>query len=149
MNYRNAALLGLARLLPCCQSCSARNVGQVVAAHANGLGKGMALKAPDWAWAGLCDRCHFEIDQGARLSRAERWEVWLDAYWKTVNWMWISGHVNVVPASTLHLPEPKPRDVRKVRKGPKMQSRPFAGGAKQSIPSKPFAKKKARPSPGG
>ena len=55
------------------------------AAHTNwGGGKGRGIKADDNLVAALCQPCHFEIDQGAKMSREERQEAWTAAHIKTV-----------------------------------------------------------------
>lgn len=66
-----------------CQHCGS---GQSVqAAHTNwGGGKGRSVKADDNLTAALCLRCHFEVDQGHRLSKAERQAIWEAAHKKTV-----------------------------------------------------------------
>lgn len=60
--------------------------GSVVAAHSNqGIHhKGRGVKADDSAIASLCSRCHYELDQGSQLSRAERQRMWWSAHIKTV-----------------------------------------------------------------
>jgi hypothetical protein len=82
--YRNKKLLEAARLLPC-QHCGISN-GTVVAAHSNQLrdGKGRGLKASDAMIAALCYTCHMEIDQGNKLSKQERVEIWEEAHRKTI-----------------------------------------------------------------
>ena len=56
------------------------------AAHTNwGSGKGRGIKGDDNAIAALCLKCHFEIDQGANLSKEERQEMWYRAHKKTVS----------------------------------------------------------------
>jgi len=54
--------------LEICVRCGSHGV-QV--AHRN-FGKGMGLKVPPHLVAALCPACHFSIDQGRELSRAER-----------------------------------------------------------------------------
>jgi len=85
--YRNTHLLKIVRLSPC-QNCGLSD-GTVVAAHSNQLrdGKGRGLKAQDYRIAALCFTCHAEIDQGAKLSKAERLEIWENAHRKTVGWL--------------------------------------------------------------
>lgn len=60
----------------------------VVPCHSNSQadGKGMAIKASDEKTVPGCQSCHFEIDQGRRLDKADRRAIWLDAYarWKPV-----------------------------------------------------------------
>ena len=67
-----------------CQACGSGEMVQ--AAHTNwGGGKGKGIKADDNLVAALCLRCHYEIDQGSKLSKEERMEKWLKAHSKTVN----------------------------------------------------------------
>jgi hypothetical protein len=82
--YRNKKLLEVVRNFPC-QHCGSQN-GTVVAAHSNQLrdGKGRSIKAHDYRIAALCFKCHYDIDQGATLSKAERLNIWEEAHRKTV-----------------------------------------------------------------
>ena len=99
MIYRNPKLLALAKLAPHCMNprCHSPNRGDVVSAHSNQLrdGKGWSLKAHDFRIGFLCGVCHFSIDQGARLSRAERVELWEDAHRATIGWMFENGYLQV------------------------------------------------------
>lgn len=84
-NYvRSPKLLQACRELSC-QNCGAQD-GTVVAAHSNESrhGKGRSIKASDIYVASLCHRCHMELDQGLRMSRSERLELWLAAHVCTV-----------------------------------------------------------------
>lgn len=58
----------------------------VQAAHSNMAqhGKGRSIKASDEYSAALCMSCHYEIDQGAKWSKAERQQAWQMAHFKTV-----------------------------------------------------------------
>lgn len=57
----------------------------VQAAHTNwGGGKGRGIKADDNLVAALCLRCHYDIDQGAELSKEERQALWQAAHASTV-----------------------------------------------------------------
>ena len=79
---RSKPLLKLVASLDC-QRCGSGT--QVQAAHTNwGGGKGRGIKADDNLVAALCQTCHFEIDQGAKMSRAERQTAWTAAHIKTV-----------------------------------------------------------------
>ena len=82
--YRNRKLLDVLRQSPC-QHCG-RSDGTIVAAHSNQLrdGKGRGLKANDYRSAALCFTCHQELDQGTKLSKAERIEMWEEAHRKTI-----------------------------------------------------------------
>jgi hypothetical protein len=84
MMYRNRKLLDAARELPC-QHCGVSD-GTVVAAHSNQLrdGKGRGLKAHDYRIASLCFTCHAELDQGSKMSKQERVEMWEEAHRKTI-----------------------------------------------------------------
>lgn len=82
---RNQKLLKLVANLDC-QCCGMDN--GVQAAHSNWAewgGKGKSLKASDEFVAALCLKCHYEIDQGAHLSKDERKDMWLKAHQRTVN----------------------------------------------------------------
>jgi hypothetical protein len=46
--------------------------------------KGKGSKADDNLVAALCLACHYEIDQGAHLSKDERKEMWLKAHKATI-----------------------------------------------------------------
>jgi len=79
---RSKKLLALVAQLPC-QHCGVD--GRTQAAHTNwGGGKGRGIKADDNLTAALCQTCHTEIDQGAKLSRQQRKDMWLAAHQKTV-----------------------------------------------------------------
>jgi hypothetical protein len=80
---RSKKLLKAARALPC-QHCG-QDDGTVVAAHTNwGGGKGRGIKASDDLIASLCFRCHFDLDQGANLTKNERQVLWQAAHERTV-----------------------------------------------------------------
>lgn len=85
--YRNKKLLEVIRQSPC-QHCGAQD-GTVVAAHSNQLrdGKGRGIKAHDYRIAALCFTCHADLDQGTKLSREERLNMWEEAHRKTVGWL--------------------------------------------------------------
>ena len=93
--YRNKRLLEVVRESPC-QHCGAQD-GTVVGAHSNSLadGKGRGIKAHDHKIAALCFRCHSELDQGAKLTREERREMWLQAHLKTMAWLFETERVVV------------------------------------------------------
>jgi hypothetical protein len=95
MIYRNKKLLELVRQSPC-QTCG-REDGTVVAAHSNQLrdGKGRGLKAHDYRVASMCFGCHAELDQGTKLSKSERVEMWDDAHRKTIGWLFENGYLEV------------------------------------------------------
>jgi hypothetical protein len=56
-----------------CSMCLREGPSQ--AAHANHIGKGMGMKAPDCFVMPLCPDCHREFDQGHRFSREEKREM--------------------------------------------------------------------------
>ena len=88
---RSKSLLKAARTLPC-QHCGLDD-GTVVAAHTNwGGGKGRGIKASDNLIASLCFRCHFNLDQGATLSKHERQAMWQAAHEKTISALKAAGH---------------------------------------------------------
>ena len=65
-----------------CQCCGHENSQ---AAHSNWSGgKGKGIKACDTHIAALCLKCHWEIDQGNKLSKEERKDKWLQAHRRTV-----------------------------------------------------------------
>jgi len=84
-NYiRSSELMRNAREIPC-QHCGIDD-GTVVGAHTNwGGGKGRGIKADDNLVAALCLKCHYEIDQGAHLSKDERKDMWQKAHERTIN----------------------------------------------------------------
>ena len=94
--YRNKKLLEIVRQSPC-QNCGTRD-GTVVAAHSNQLrdGKGRGIKASDYRIAALCYGCHMELDQGNKLSREERINLWEEAHRKTIGWLFENEHLEVV-----------------------------------------------------
>ena len=67
-----------------CQNCYIE--GQTQAAHSNWAehGKARGLKASDEFTAALCQKCHMELDSGARLTKEQRRSLWQMAYQKTV-----------------------------------------------------------------
>jgi hypothetical protein len=80
---RSPKLMEAYRKIPC-QRCG-RDDGTVCGAHSNQgqHGKGKSIKADDNQAASLCHRCHTEIDQGSKLSEAERVVEWSKAQAKT------------------------------------------------------------------
>lgn len=90
MMYRNQALLEAVRDAPC-MHCGKQD-GTVVAAHSNQLrdGKGRGIKAHDFRVAALCHTCHFDLDQGSKMSKEERVNMWEEAHRKTVGWLFLS-----------------------------------------------------------
>ena len=67
-----------------CQACGSGEMVQ--AAHTNwGGGKCRGIKADDNLVAALCLQCHYEIDQGVKLTKQERQDKWQKAHQKTVS----------------------------------------------------------------
>lgn len=93
--YRDQALLEAVRGSPC-QHCGIQD-GTVVAAHSNQLrdGKGRGIKAHDFRIAALCFKCHYELDQGSKLSKQERLNMWEDAHRATMGWLFLSGLISL------------------------------------------------------
>jgi hypothetical protein len=91
--YRNKKLLEVVRKSPC-QHCGTQD-GTVVAAHSNQLrdGKGRGIKAYDYRIAALCYGCHMELDQGAKMSKQERVEMWEEAHRKTIGWLFENDYI--------------------------------------------------------
>lgn len=89
--YRSKTLMIAARALPC-QHCG-REDGTVCGAHSNQLrdGKGRGMKAHDFRIASLCFTCHSDLDQGAKLSKQERIELWEEAHRKTIGELFLRG----------------------------------------------------------
>jgi hypothetical protein len=81
---RSKALLEACRLIPC--QHSGVSDGTVCAAHSNALshGKARGVKADDNRVAALSYAVHSMIDQGSRLTKSEREELWWQAHVKTV-----------------------------------------------------------------
>jgi len=96
VNYRNSKLTEAVRQLPC-QQCGIQD-GTVVAAHSNQLrdGKGKGIKAHDFRIAALCYRCHADLDQGSKMSKEERKEVWEEAHRGTIGELFSRGLIDVV-----------------------------------------------------
>lgn len=95
-NYRNKALLEAVRQAPCMQ-CGLQD-GTVVAAHSNALrdGKGKGIKAHDYRIAALCFKCHHELDQGNKLTKQERVQMFEDCHRDTIGWLFAEGYLQVV-----------------------------------------------------
>jgi hypothetical protein len=93
--YRNPNLLKSVRSSPC-QHCGADD-GTIVAAHSNQLrdGKGRGLKAHDYRIAALCYTCHADLDQGNKMSKEERVNMWEAAHRKTIGWLFENSIVGL------------------------------------------------------
>jgi hypothetical protein len=46
-------------------------------------GKGRGIKASDEFTAALCQTCHFQLDQGNKLSKQERQDMWTESHIRT------------------------------------------------------------------
>jgi endonuclease III-like uncharacterized protein len=81
--YRNEKLRRAVASLPC-QSCGLE--GSTQASHSNQLrdGRGVGHKTSDAMLAALCQSCHYQIDYGKDMSRAEKLDMWERAYRKTM-----------------------------------------------------------------
>ncbi|AOZ06785.1 DUF1364 family protein [Cupriavidus malaysiensis] len=95
MMFRSQRLLEAVRSFPC-QHCNSQD-GTVVAAHSNQLrdGKGRGIKAHDYRIAALCYTCHAELDQGRRMTRVEREQMWEAAHRKTIGRLFECGILEV------------------------------------------------------
>jgi transcription elongation factor Elf1 len=98
---RNKRLLEVVASLQC-QHCGHY---QSQACHSNWHGgKGRGIKASDEYVAALCQKCHYEVDQGVRLSKAERQDMWLNAHIKTLHFLLITDQwPRGVPVTDLYL----------------------------------------------
>lgn len=100
-NYRNRKLLDLARGMPCQLRISGICCGDAettVAAHANSQkwGKGMSIKAHDWASCHACYACHAWLDRG-KASKADKEEAFLNAALATYGALFEAGKLEVRP----------------------------------------------------
>lgn len=95
MPYRNPRLLSMARD-QACVACGIKD-GTTVAAHSNlgEHGKGMGLKAHDGMSAWLCHGCHHQLDQGGRMTKAERRLFTLESICATYMQLWNQGLIEV------------------------------------------------------
>ena len=95
------------RLLEVVSSLQCQHCGhyQSQACHSNWHGgKGRGIKASDNYVAALCQTCHHEVDQGHRLTKEERQEMWLNAHLKTLHFLFITDQwPRGVPATDLYL----------------------------------------------
>ena len=72
MERKNKAWLAAVGSIEFCVLCGSSHMLQV--AHRN-MGRGKGQKAPDHETARLCEKCHYEIDNGRDLSQLERREL--------------------------------------------------------------------------
>lgn len=96
MNLRIPKLRDMARH-ETCVACGADD-GTIVWAHSNlpEHGKGMSMKATDEMGMFLCFRCHAELDQGNKMTRAERRDFILEMICKTHMRLWSEGKVGLL-----------------------------------------------------
>jgi uncharacterized CHY-type Zn-finger protein len=81
--YRNKRhLMNVSQLA--CQHCGADNGCQAAHSNFSKHGKSMARKADDNYVAALCLKCHHDLDFGSHLTKAERMDMWTQAWVKTV-----------------------------------------------------------------
>jgi hypothetical protein len=102
---RSPALMRAYRTLRCAR-CLVDD-GTICGAHSNWAvhGKGKGIKATDIRCASLCSECHLDIDQGSRLSEAERKAEWWNAHIQTVHWLLRQGawpHGVPVPETSVY-----------------------------------------------
>lgn len=95
-NYRNPALLALAKHGTTCMNCERERPLMMAHSNQGRDGKGMRLKAHDYRIAMLCLECHMEIDSGVAYTRLERIALWENAHRKTIAWLFEGGYVDVV-----------------------------------------------------
>jgi hypothetical protein len=91
-------LWGHVASLPCQRPDCWGLCGPVQVSHSNQGrdGKGMGLKAYPWRVAALGAQCHHELDQGNKLSKAERREQWDEAHRATMGELFSRGLVRPV-----------------------------------------------------
>lgn len=101
MIYRSRKHTNLAHDMPCLvthpHACNDANGCEPMHANWQEWGKGVGLKAPDWAWASGCPTAHKLLDDklGQSLDLEQRKAVWLHAYIATQNWLWENGKLRV------------------------------------------------------
>lgn len=97
MIYRNYKILQLAKEVPYCMLCGVPNQGQIVACHSNQGrdGKGTGIKSSDYRIAYLCHPCHYEIDDGKKLTKQQRVEKWEEGHRDTIGWLFEEGKIIV------------------------------------------------------
>jgi hypothetical protein len=53
------------------------------------------MKSSDYRIAAMCYKCHSNLDQGSKLTREERVEMWEDAHRATIGWLFETKHLEV------------------------------------------------------
>lgn len=91
-NYRNRKLLDAITQLPCQflipGVCEGGANSQPCHSNFQKHGKGKSMKAHDCYVAAGCAACHREVDQGMKLSRDERVEIFQRAMERTLLLLW-------------------------------------------------------------
>ena len=49
--------------------------------------------AADFAFPNLIFTCHYNLDQGNKLNKQERIEMWDEAHRKTIGWLFENDHL--------------------------------------------------------
>lgn len=92
--FRAKSLTAMAHDAPCfatfAHDCSQAQGCDPAHANWQRYGKGVHLKAPDWAVAFVCRNAHRELDGkvNATMSREAREAEWMNAFIGTHNWLW-------------------------------------------------------------
>jgi hypothetical protein len=99
--HRSKRLTSLAHDMPCMATFphECNQAQGCHPAHANWQrwGKGIHMKAPDWAFAAMCGNAHREIDGkvNATMSREAREAEWMHAFVSTHDWLWTNKRIRV------------------------------------------------------
>lgn len=110
--YRSRALLDAIAGLPCKLRLTGCLGSPCVAAHSNWAihGKGRGIKAHDCFAVPACYACHYELDQGKKMTGEERREAWERAWRETILALFRHGLVSIGRASPIlqgHIEIPK------------------------------------------
>jgi hypothetical protein len=115
-NFRDRDLLNLAYALPCQLQipgvCTGGDPSEPAHSNQSRHGKGKSLKAHDCFFAASCRECHVEIDQGSRLTREERIDIWQRGFERTVLVLWQRGLL--LPGDFADILRSKPEETRVV-----------------------------------
>lgn len=113
-NFRDRDLLNLAYALPCQLQipgvCTGGDPSEPAHSNQSRHGKGKSLKAHDCFFAAACRACHVEIDQGSRLTREERIEIWQRGFERTLLALWQRGLL--LPGDSSDILRGKPQETR-------------------------------------
>jgi hypothetical protein len=99
VNYRNQSLLDLCHRLTCqvrIEGVCDGGPGEASHSNLSEHGHGTALKSHDCFVAAACRSCHREIDQGRRLTRAQKQLYWRIGFDRTMLEFWRRGWLKVV-----------------------------------------------------